>query len=198
MNEPDPSCIIRYVKNEPQPLDREAAAHGQGDAILGEEGHDLVDDFLAVQDHGQPAEGGDQPNTAGGGGEGVGVRDAGGGVFAAEVRVAAEGERAAAFGGFEGGLAEDGGREARVDYGVEVPRDGVQGDQVAEREESGEVEDEFRVEEDAVEDVEVRVVGALVGEGWGWGNGGGTFALARVLDGSVDAPGAGVVGWWDD
>ena len=84
-----------------------------------------MDDFLAVQDHGQPAEGGDQPNTAGGGGEGVGVRDAGGGVFAAEVRVAAEGERAAAFGGFEGGLAEDGGGEARVDYGVEVPRDGV-------------------------------------------------------------------------
>ena len=60
------------------------------------------------------------------------------------------------------------------------------------------MEDEFRVEEDAVEDAEVRVVGALVGESWGWGDGGGTFALARVLDGSVDAPGAGVVCWWDD
>jgi hypothetical protein len=49
-----------------------------------------------------------------------------------------------------------------------------------------------------VEDVEVRVVGALVGEGWRWGYGCGAFALARVLDGSVDAARAGVVGWWDD
>jgi hypothetical protein len=128
MDEPDPSCIIRDVEDEPQPLDRQAAAHRQGDAILGEERHDLVDDFLAVQDHGQPAEGGDEAGAAGGGKKGFRVRDAGGGVFAAEVRVAAEGERAAAFGGFEGGLPEDGGGEARVDYGVEVAGDGVQGD----------------------------------------------------------------------
>jgi hypothetical protein len=141
MDEPDPSCIIRNVEDEPQPLDREAASHRQGDAILGEEGHDLVDDFLAVQDHGQPAEGGDEAGAAGGGKKGVGVWDAGGGVFAAEVRVAAERERAAAFGGFEGGLPEDGGGEARVDYGVEVPRDGVQGDEIAEGEDRGEVED---------------------------------------------------------
>ena len=120
------------------------------------------------------------------------------GVFATEVGVAAEGERAAAFGGFAGALAEDGGGEPGVDYGVEVAGDGVEGDEVAEWGDAGEVEDKFRVEEDAVEDVEVGIVGALVCECCGWGHAGGAFTLARVLHGSLYAARAGVVGFWDD
>lgn len=157
-----------------------------------------MDDLLAVEDHGQPAQAGDEADAARGCGRSVGVGDAGGGVGAAEMGVAAEGEGAGTLGGLAEGLAEDDSSEARVEDGVEVAGDGVEGDEVAEGEGGGEGEDEFRVEEDAVEDVEVWRVGALVGEGRGWGDDGGAFAFAGELDGVVDAAGASVVGWGDD
>ena len=76
-------------------------------------------------------------------------------------------------------MAEDRGREAGVDDRVEVSGYGVQGDEVVDAQLACEVEAEFRVEEDAVEDVESWVVGADVNE-WLWGEDyAGTFSLSR-------------------
>lgn len=198
MDIPDPPRIVRDVENEPHLLDRQRAAHWQWDAVLGEQAHHVVDDLLAVEDHTQPAEAGNEPHPAGGRGHRVGVRDPRGGVFAAEVSVAAEGERAGALWGFAQRLLEDDGREAGVKDGVEVPRDGVEGDEGAEGEAGRECEDELRVEEEAVEDVEGGGVGALVGECGGWGGHGGAFAFAGELDGVVDPARGGVVRWGND
>ena len=99
------------------------------------------------------------------------MRDARGGVLAAEVGVGAEGVGGGGLGRFAAGLGEDDGGEPRVEDGVEVLGDGVEGSQVVDGEVGGEREDEFRVEEDGVEDGEGAGVGARVDVGW-WGKDG--------------------------
>ena len=193
MDIPDPPCVVRDVQYEPHPLDRETAASGQRDAVFCEQRHDLMHDFLAVQDERQPAEAGNKADSTGGCGLRIGMGDPCDGILAAEVRVAAEGEGAAAFGGFAEGLGEDDGGEAGVDYGVKVFRDGVEADEVAEWEDRGQVKDQFGVEEDAVEYVEVRVISALPCEGrrrWVKRD---AFAFTRGKNRVLHAVGRGIV-----
>ena len=88
----DAARVVGYVQHEPHALEREGAARRKGDAVFGHDGHDLVDHLFAVQDHLEPAEGGHGADLARLRFHGVGMWDAGRGIEAAEVRVAAEGE----------------------------------------------------------------------------------------------------------
>ena len=198
---PDPPRVVRDVEQEPHALEREAAARGERDAVFGEEGHDFVDRFFAEEDHLHPPETRDEARCGIGGFERVWVWDSLSRVGAAERGVAAPGEGAGGLGGFEEGLAEHGGGEAAVEDGVEVVADGVEVEEGGEGELRRQVEDEFGEQQDAAEDVEVRGVGAAVGEG-GRGQGeAGPFALAREgggEDGAREAVWGGVHVWGGD
>ena len=65
-------------------------------------------------------------------------------------------------------MTKDYRREAGIDNGVEVLANGVQIDQIFDRQNCGEVEDQLGIQEDCVKDVEFRVVGTLVDICWRW------------------------------
>ena len=59
-------------------------------------------------------------------------------------------------------------RESRVEDCVKVFADRVQGDQIADREAFCKMESELGEQQDAVENVKVRIIRPNVYEGWRW------------------------------
>jgi hypothetical protein len=182
MHVSDPPLIVRDVQHEPHLHQTLLAAAWERYTSLGCDTHDFLHHFLSVNTHLQVPEAGYLSECADRSEPWVRMRDAASGIQAAEMPVAAKREYTACVGNAALDKGHDEGGEAHVEDGVVVLGNGIDGYEVLNGEVHSEMVAELRVEEKAVEDVEVRIIGASVGVGRRWkDNTVATLALSRRL-----------------
>lgn len=145
--------VVGGVHDEPDFLDREARALGQVEPFGRETGDDLVDNALAEEDEAEVAEAGH--------GAGKVLRSlerTPGWVPDAQVAIERKCKDFGGFSCFGGSLALNHRREAAVHEGVEVSADGVERDEVLDLEMLDELEHDFGMIEEGVENAEVNEV----------------------------------------